>query len=192
MSRFNAADFTRTHTPRNGEFFTIAIDGRGGSGKTSLAKYLEEQLPVVLVMYGDDYFEPVDDPTLWGEFNEDRFINDVIDPLQHGCTFVYKPYDWHTEPHITEQHITVGKVLCLECCYSFAFELDWDLKIWVETPKEICLERGLHRDNELGKERVLKAWNIWQQREDEYIQKTQPLQAANLILDGTMPFSEQI
>ena len=33
-------DFLVTHQPKNGQFFTIAIDGRGGSGKSLSAEYL--------------------------------------------------------------------------------------------------------------------------------------------------------
>ena len=33
--------------------------------------------------------------------------------------------------------------------FRFDFDLDWDIKIWVEAPKEVCLERGLARENML-------------------------------------------
>lgn len=184
-------DFLTTRQPKNGRFFTIAIDGRGGSGKTSFAELLKEHLPGFITLNGDDYFEPIDDPTVWGDFNDDRFIQDVIGPLKSGNNFTYRPYDWHADPHITEEKIEVTKGICLERCYSLEFGLDWDLKVWVETPKETCLERGLAREN-MPREKTIPAWKIWQAREDDYIQKYQPQEKADIVIDGLKPFGEQL
>jgi len=178
--------FLSTHQPKNGRFFTIAIDGRGGSGKSSLVEYLKPLLPDFVMLNGDDYFEPVENQAVWGDFNDERFIADVIEPLKSGSTFVYRPYDWHTVPNITEKHITVEKGICFERCFSFSFDLDWDLKIWVETPPEVCLERGLAREN-MPHDRVLGAWHTWQTAEDEYIRTFKPQERADIVLDGTKP-----
>lgn len=59
--------------PRNGAYPTVAIDGRGGSGKSTLADQIAEVVPDLLVMHGDDYFEPTDHGLAWGAFNEERF-----------------------------------------------------------------------------------------------------------------------
>jgi uridine kinase len=184
-------NFLTTHQPKNGRFFTIAIDGRGGSGKSTFAELLKGKLSGFVVLNGDDYFEPVDDPVVWGEFNDDRFAHDVIVPLKTGNNFTYRPYDWHTDPHITDKKVEVTKGVCLERCYSLKFDLDWDLKIWVETPKEICLERGLAREN-MPLEKSLPAWNVWQQREDEYIRDFKPQEEADIIINGAKLFEEQL
>lgn len=115
--------------PRNGRFYTVAIDGRAGSGKSTFAHYMQTLLPDFIHLNGDDYFEPKKDKLVWGAFNNERFINDVIEPLQKGASFLYRPYDWHADPHITEREIIIKDGLCLERCYSFRFDLPWDLKI---------------------------------------------------------------
>jgi uridine kinase len=184
-------NFIRDHRPKNGRFFTIAIDGRDGSGKTSFAKVLETYLPGFVMLNGDDYFEPINDPIVWGEFNDERFAQDVIEPLKQDNTFTYRPYDWHSEPHISEKQITVEQGICLERCYSFTFELDWDLKIWVETPREICIERGLARET-LPREQTVPAWEIWQTQRDEYIRTFRPQEKADIVIDGMKSFEEQI
>lgn len=181
----------KAHQPKNGRFFTIAIDGRGGCGKSTLAELVKAKLPDFLVLSGDDYFEPGSDPVVWGDFNDDRFAEDVITPLKDSNSFVYRPYDWHADPHITEQPIQITKGFCIERCYAFKFDLDWDLKIWIETPKEVCLQRGIAREH-MPKDRVLAAWNIWQQQEDDYIRDFHPQQKADITVDGTIPFEEQI
>lgn len=179
--------FLQIHQPKNGRFFTIAIDGRGGSGKSAFAELLKTKLPGFFIFNGDYYFEPLDDPVVFGAFNDERFIHDVINPLKTKRGFTYRPYDWDTKQK-GEQAIKVGKGFCLERCYSFKFELDWDLKIWVETPKAICLQRGLARD---GQE-AARAWHFWQQREDDYIRDFKPQEKADMVIDGTEPFEEQL
>jgi uridine kinase len=181
----------KAQPPKNGKFYTIAVDGRGGSGKSTLTKYIAELLPEFIVLNGDDYFEPTDGQVSWGIFNDERFINDVIKPISKSNKFVYKPYDWHSYPHISERTIEVSEGLCLERCYSFLFELDWDLKIWVDTPKEECLSRGLKRES-MPRERVLIAWKEWQTNEDDYISDYNPSTKADIILSGLLPFEKQL
>ena len=179
-------------SPKNGKFYTIAIDGRGGSGKTTLAKYMETFLPGFVFLNGDDYFEPANDGVAWGAFNEERFYSDVIRPIQTGVkNFIMHPYDWHAIPHMRDISINISKGICLERSFSFEFKVDWDYKIWVETPKSICLERGLVREH-MSKEKSLKAWLVWQVREDIYINENRPQKTANVIIDGAKPFESQI
>jgi len=191
MTKFSISNFLNTHEPRNGRFFTIAIDGRGASGKSALSEHLGGLLPGFVMLNGDDYFEPIHHPDVWGDFNDERFKQDIIEPLKHGNTFAYRPYDWHAEPHISERQVTVTKGFCLERCYSFTFDLDWDLRIWVETPKALCLERGLAREN-MPRDKALRAWHFWQAAEDRYIKELNPAGHANLIIDGAKAFEAQM
>ncbi len=186
---FDIQTFLATHQPKNGRFFAVAIDGRGGSGKTTFAALLRAKLPDFVVLHGDDYFEPIDDPIRWGAFNEERFVHDVIKPLQRGNMFAYRPYDWHASPHITERTVAVQQGLLLERCYSFQLALAWDFKIWVETPREVCLQRGVARET-LPPERLLAAWRLWQGREDTYIETFRPQEKADVVIDGLQPFAE--
>jgi uridine kinase len=52
--------------------------------------------------------------------------------------------------------------------------------IWVETPRELCLKRGLERD---GQDK-LELWRKWFAQEDEYIARDQPRQYADLEVSG--------
>ena len=64
------AGVLRDRAPRNGAYLTICVDGRGASGKTTLAECLRSALPGWEVVHGDDYFEPHDDLITWGDFNQ--------------------------------------------------------------------------------------------------------------------------
>ncbi len=183
----------KSKPPKNGRFYTIAIDGRGGSGKTEFANFLRKLLPDFVFLNGDDYFEPTPDSIAWGAFNDARFSDDVIKPLKQGETKIaYRPYNWHKEPHISKKVIKIEKGICVERSFSFGFGLDWDLKIWVEAPSKISLQRGLERDN-MPRKQALKTWNeVWQPMEDAHIKRLNPLETADIVVDGTKPFKDQL
>jgi uridine kinase len=182
-----------TYPPKNGRFYTVAIDGRGGSGKTRLAALLSVRLPGFLIINGDDYFEPLQGESAWGEFNEHRFEVDVLDPIQRGSNhIVYQPYDFEHGALRARQEEVINQGICIERCFSLGFPIDWDLKIWVETPKEVCLSRGIAREL-MPRDRVIAVWEqVWQPREDQYIETIRPTELADQVIDGTRPFEDQI
>lgn len=146
-----------------------------------------QELSAFDILHGDDYFEPIGGSMAWGDFNDGRFISDVIRPLATGNRFTYRPYTWDGEPPLADRQITVHAGVIIERCYSFSFELDWDLKVWIETPAAVCLARGLRREA-MPASRVLTVWrDIWQPREDQYILEVAPQRSATLVIGGTGP-----
>jgi uridine kinase len=53
--------------------------------------------------------------------------------------------------------------------------------IWVETPRDERLRRGLERD---GAE-AFEQWQAWMTAEDDYIQREHPMETADIVVDGT-------
>lgn len=181
--------------PRNDKFYIFAIDGHDGSGKTSLAKYLAALMSEFVFINGDDYWEPIQSEQAWGEFNEGRFQEDVVSPLKNGkAKLNYRPFDWDAEPNISERVITIDKGIFIERVKSFGLDLDYDYKIWVDTPSETCFERGVPRDGDgLPRERVERTWReVWMPDRAEYIERIKPLETADIIIDGTKPFASQL
>jgi uridine kinase len=179
--------------PSNGRFFTIAIDGRGSSGKSTLLDYLARLYKGFTVLHGDDYWHHIEDEAVWGEFDEARFAREVVKPLQTGNTYHHSFYDFQTMKWQDFGQQEVHNVFCLERGFAFKLPLKWDIKIWIETPKKICAERSIKRDtHHLGKERATAAWRVWQGREDEYIKTTKPKDQADIVLSGTKPFVAQL
>ena len=67
--------------------------------------------------------------------------------------------------------------------------------IFVDTPKEVCLQRGYERDRgQDGKsdEEIMRMWEEWQAQEEAYIAKDSPKKFADLIFDGAQPFERQL
>lgn len=184
----------RDHGHRNGAYPTICVDGRGASGKTMLADFLGAHLEGFTVVHGDDYFETHDDPITWGDFNEVRFDADVLSRVRAGDRDVaLRPFDFPNGRVGAEQPLTITAGLLVERWFGMSLDAPWDITIWVDTPAEICLERGLLRDGAVALgERARLAWEtVWQPREERYIRATAPMDAADFVIDGTLPFDDQ-
>jgi uridine kinase len=68
------------------------------------------------------------------------------------------------------------------------------LSFFVDTPKELCLQRGLDRDKSTGKtpEELINIWTKWLEEEETYIQRDNPREYADVVIDGTKPIQDQI
>lgn len=126
----------------------IAIDGRCASGKTTLAEKLQEEL-LCNVIHMDDFFlrpkqrtaERYDEPG--GNVDRERFLVEVLQPLQTGSVFSYSPFDCHRmvfgEPvtvHPNEITVIEGTYSCHPSLWKF-----YDLHIFLTTTWEKQSER---------------------------------------------------
>lgn len=179
--------------PKNGKFYIVAIDGRGGAGKTTLTEYIEKLLPNFSILNGDEYFEPDDTTIAFGSFNEERFEKEVLLQLRRGKTeLTYRPYRWGDREPMSNKKLKVTDGIIIERSGSFAFDLEYDLTIWVETPARIALQRGQERD-EMPLEQGYRSWKeVWQPQENAHFNKVKPLETADIVIDGTKSFKEQI
>lgn len=81
--------------------FLLAIDGMCGSGKTSLAAFLQQRLHAH-VFHMDDFFLPAHLRTLQryqtpgGNIHYERFLKTVLKPLSHHQAVNYQPFDCAT------------------------------------------------------------------------------------------------
>ncbi len=150
-------------------------------------------MPNFTVINGDDYFEPDDTTIAFGYFNDERFIKDVINPLSEGRrTFAYHPYDKEANPPIGEETLKIDGGVIIERSFSLSFNLDWDLTIWVETPQQLALDRSQERD-EMPLDEGLEQWEVvWKPKEEAHFNKVKPLETADIVIDGTKSFSEQV
>lgn len=178
--------------PKVGGVTFIAVDGHGGSGKSTLAKLLAEKLGAEII-HTDD-FANWNNPLNWYP----KVIKEVFEPIANGAkSLSYQPTSWW-ENHQPEPVVNqpLSDIVILEGVSSSRKEFqDYiSFSIFVDTPKDICLKRGLERDSgtNKSKEEITEIWKKWFEQEDEYMQRDNPKVNANLIIDGTRPFSEQI
>ena len=155
----------------------VGIDGCGGAGKTTLAQRLAKALNAQLI-HTDD-FASWDNPLNW----HDRFMREVITPLRQNQASRYQRYDWTTRSLAEWHDIAVQDHIVIEGVSSIRalFRPAYAYTIYVETPQDERLRRGLLRDGPESRD----LWEGWQGAENAYLAQETPLKHANLILDGT-------
>ncbi len=161
----------------------VAIDGRGGAGKSSLARELTQRLSKSAHIEHDWFHFPKDHITAEQRFDHKRLIAEVISPFRAGSRGLkFLRYNWGylagTPDGFHETPISIPDVdiLIIEGCETLHRSLapHFDLCVWVDTPPEVSLERGMKRDiaeYHLDPVRVRECWTEWSAWEDESIAK---------------------
>lgn len=174
----------------------IAIDGRGGSGKTTLSCELAQQLKDVTIIAMDDFYVQSNlrenSNPIYFNFNIKRLLREVILPLSKDETAIYQRYDWASDMLAEKHEVKPGGSVIIEGCYSMHTLLRdyYDFKIWIECDKELALLRGVSRDimHEKGADHKtkMKQWKEdFQPKEDTYIDTMIPQTYADYVLEIT-------
>jgi uridine kinase len=177
--------------PRVGSTLFIAIDGHGGSGKSTLAELLAIEFSAQII-HTDDFASP-DKRINWRK----NLIKFVFEPIAQGEKFLnYDRTKWweshYPTPAVSEP---VTEVMILEGVSSLnsEFQKYISLGIYVETPTEVCIKRGVARDSNVGKSEneLLKIWKKWIAEENDYFKSNKAKEIADIVVDGTKPFPDQ-
>jgi len=151
----------------------VAIDGRGGAGKSSLARAIGASVPdSIHIEY--DWFHLTREKTSSTErFDNQRLVNELIKPFRAGQKSVlFERYNWGylagKEDGFDPMTVSLlpGAVIILEGVSTLNTILNqfYDIRIWLNTSPEESLRRGISRDIEeykLDPARVHAAWKEW-------------------------------
>jgi uridine kinase len=174
------AEHVRAAPPRLGRTRLVCVDGPAGSGKTTFAARLAVALgPETPVLHMDDLY---DGWTLDGA--AERLVADVLLPLADGLPGAFFRYDWDAERFgDVATEVPVPEVLIVEGCGSCPRDVDaWTtLRVWVEAPADVRLQRGLARDGAV----LEPEWRHWQRIEAEEFAREDTRARADLRVDGT-------
>ena len=168
----------------------VLVDGLGGAGKSILAGALATELGAPVVQ-GDDFFRPSAErqhsggvPDSVGErLDWRRLERQVLDPLSQGEHARYQRYDW-ADDRLADWVTVPGRgTVLVEGVYLLRNELRRyaSVSIWVQTPREVRLARGIERDGEAARSRWV---DEWMPAEDAYMSDMRPDAAAMLVVDG--------
>jgi uridine kinase len=154
----------------------VAIDGQGAAGKSSLAEVLARALGGAEIVHTDD-FAGWDDPRDWWP----RLKEEVLEPLSRNQSARFRRTDWEKGRELWGE-VQPAEFVILEGVSASreAFQPFLTYSIWVETPSELRLERGLERDGENARAQ----WEAWMAEEDRYVARENPKGGADLVVPG--------
>lgn len=132
---------------------TVAIDGRCAAGKSTLARALSEKIDCN-VFHTDDFFLRPEQRTSAryaapGEnVDHERFLEEVLLPLERGTAFSYRPYDAHLPGFKAPIQVAPKKVNIVEgsyCCNQNLIN-HYDLRIFLDISHELQMRRIIARN----------------------------------------------
>ena len=155
----------------------VAIDGPGGAGKSSLADALAARLDRAPVLHTDD-FASWDNPLDWAP----RLVEEALEPLSRRRSVRFRRTDWEGKGRVLWRNVQAADFVVLEGMSAGrpAFRPFLTYSIWVETPRELRLRRGLERD---GAD-ALPQWERWMAEEDRHVEQERPQEHADLVVPG--------
>jgi uridine kinase len=154
-------------------FTFVGIGGRGGAGKSTLARRIED----AQVVSTDEFWDG-------RGFELSRLRVEVFDRLVDGREACYASWDWDAQRPGPERTVTPAGIVVVEgvCALHRMFRDDYDVRVWVEAPYETRLARGVARDGEAAR----ATWvDQWMPMEDRYVERDDPVSCADLIVDGS-------
>ncbi len=156
----------------------VAIDGPGGAGKSTFAGRLARHLGDAQVIHTDD-FASWDNQFEWA----DRLLSQVLEPLAAGRDGRYQRYDWLSREFAEWHDVPVSPVLVVEGVGAARLEVATRLTfaVWIETPPDIRLARGIERDGEALRE----FWMQWIAGENRHFANDKTRARTDLVVSGT-------
>jgi uridine kinase len=156
----------------------VAVDGAGGAGKSTFAKRLSAFLDDAAIVHTDD-FASWDDPIDWWP----RLVELVLEPLAANAPLVrFEATAWEEGRAREWIELRRAPVLILEgvTASRVAFRPYLTYSVWIDTPPELRLARGLERDGSGSRAR----WQAWMAAEEAYRIRERPDEHADIVVSG--------
>jgi phosphoribulokinase len=189
----------------------VAIDGYGGSGKSTFAALLHGALERagvtrVTTVEADGFVMNLQDedwrpiPSIPGErapyrIDGDRLRREVLEPLRSGLSAQFVHHDWWNPEQTEERVVPSQGIVLVEGTYTLDGRLRgyYDERIFIECLQELALERALARDIAPGEDPVGElAWKeVHAPAEAAYVSEQNPRAAAHVLVDGTRPIGPE-
>ena len=172
------AKLARRAGPGTGQTRVIAIDGRSGSGKTSLAARLRSALGAPAVSLEDLYGG-------WDglERGIDLLVSEVLEPLSDGRAARVPRYNWVTAAWEAPLVLAPPEVLIVEGVGAGARRAAAyaSLLVWMEEAASVRKKRALDRDGET----FAPHWEAWAAQEEAMLAREHTPDRADLVVSVT-------
>lgn len=156
---------------------TVLIDGRSGSGKTSLAHRLCRAWPGSEVISLDDIY-PGWGGLLWAS---DHVRTELLTPRAAGAPGRWRRWDWSTGAPAGWHTVEPGQRVIVEGVGALTpgTRALADLGVWLEMPAAERKRRALERDGET----FAPHWDRWATQEREFIARHHPRSVADVVIE---------
>jgi uridine kinase len=157
----------------------VLIDGRAGSGKSTFAEKLQQQLfregeSAPRVIHMDNIFEGWDGLAL----GSDYMVRFVLQPLARQETASWQDWSWVKNQRSSWREFSGGTPLIVEGCGSLTerSKEHADISIWLEASEETRRERWIQR------ERHLEKFDFWAAQELDFYAREKSQSLADLVI----------
>jgi len=165
-----------------------ALDGRCGSGKTSLAALLQEHFPC-RVVHMDDFYLPLDRrdsgwmETAGGNMDFARLLSEILLPARRGGPLVYRPYNCRAGRLSEAVELPARALTVVEGSYSTHPSLaeQYDLKVFLTCSSQEQRRRLEAREGE----RFSAFQSRWIPLEERYFRACGIQAQCDFVLDTT-------
>lgn len=166
----------------------IAVDGRGGSGKTTLTTALAAAVPGAQAFHLDDL--------IWNEplYDWDQLYVDTLTQLRRAGSLDLVPDKWREHGREGSIRIPAGSPLVLvegTGAGLAAVRSLIDAHVWVQTGDDVAERRGIKRDIAEGvngdAEESVRFWHWWMAGERLFFAKDRPWRRADVVVSGDAP-----
>ena len=143
----------------------IAIEGGSASGKSTLAKILEEVYSCN-VFHMDDFFLRPEQRTqerlaeIGGNIDRERFKAEILQPILENEPINYRPFNCRTQSLGEPINIAKNRLTVIEGVYSMhpKFEKYYDVAVFLEIDEDLQQNRILKRNSPQLAERFFCEW----------------------------------
>jgi uridine kinase len=157
----------------------ILIDGRAGSGKSTFAEKLQQQLfrdgeSAPRVIHMDNIFEGWDGLAL----GSDYMVRFILQPLARQETASWQDWSWVKNQRSSWREFSGGTPLIVEGCGSLTerSKEHADISIWLEASEETRRKRWIQR------ERHLEKFDFWAAQELDFYAREKSQSLADLVI----------
>jgi cytidylate kinase len=173
------ARWWRSLPASGGHTRVLALEGRSGAGKTTLAAELAAVAPDSTVVHLDAICPGWDGLAA----TPGLLVEQLLEPLSTGRPAGYQRWDWDADRAAERQPVEpTGSLLLLEgigggarVCAPYVAAL-----LWLDAPASLRRSRALTRDGDI----YAPNWQRWADQEQTYLDTERPWQRADLVLDG--------
>ncbi|WP_229070394.1 uridine kinase [Actinoplanes sp. DH11] len=171
----------------------IAIDGRGGGGKSTLAANLARVVPGSAVVHTDD--------VAWWHSRfgwADLMESGVLAPLHAGEAVSFRPPAWERRGRDGRIEVPAGcPAVFVEGVGASRREVTHllDVCVWVQSDFAEAERRGLARDitdHGLDPASARREWDEWMAEEIPFLSADRPWERADFVVSGTPPAGDGV